>query len=468
MASSGTVIATIAAGVCTNAALDPNNASTSTDNTVTYNLVVGCTSVNPVPNDTVCIGATAGPYNFTSPTPGTTFTWANNNTSIGLGASGSGNIPSFTAANPGTTPNTATVTVTPTLVGPIVVTSTLDASDLSLPVRIFRDAIPGVCPGPKVFPGTFGAGPYYYETYTYTNPTAAAVCVTVSLTSTTTNQAHVMAYLGSFNPANQATNFLSDCGSSTVGPAVGMAFNAPAGATIVFVVVEPQTAQVCPSYTLTINGLVCVGTPRTFNITVNPSGQVNPVANQTLCRGDATAAVNFTSTVPGTVFSWANNNTLIGLAATGQGNIPSFIAQNPTSVQQVATITVTPSYGSGGIQQTQNFSYTGAPVSWVVPAGVTSINIKTWGGQGNSNTAGIVGGLGGYAEGTLAVTPGQTLWVNVGGGGITSTNGGFNSGGTGGSTSGCAAANAGGGGGASDVRVAKSFAMAASLLYGRP
>ncbi|MBK9486926.1 MAG: hypothetical protein IPO01_17610 [Chitinophagaceae bacterium] len=38
MSANGTILATIAAGVCTNAALDPNNASTSTDNTVTYNL----------------------------------------------------------------------------------------------------------------------------------------------------------------------------------------------------------------------------------------------------------------------------------------------------------------------------------------------------------------------------------------------------------------------------------------------
>ena len=37
MTGNGTVITTIAAGVCTNAALDPNLASTSTDNTVTYN-----------------------------------------------------------------------------------------------------------------------------------------------------------------------------------------------------------------------------------------------------------------------------------------------------------------------------------------------------------------------------------------------------------------------------------------------
>ena len=45
MTGSGTVIATIPAGVCTNAALEANLASTSTDNTVTYNLpAVPCVS----------------------------------------------------------------------------------------------------------------------------------------------------------------------------------------------------------------------------------------------------------------------------------------------------------------------------------------------------------------------------------------------------------------------------------------
>ncbi|MBK9483979.1 MAG: peptidase [Chitinophagaceae bacterium] len=45
MTGSGTVIATIPAGVCQNASAQTNNASTSTDNTVTYNLVVAAPTV---------------------------------------------------------------------------------------------------------------------------------------------------------------------------------------------------------------------------------------------------------------------------------------------------------------------------------------------------------------------------------------------------------------------------------------
>ena len=115
MTGSGTVIATIAAGVCQNATANLNNASTSTDNTVTYNAPATCTSVNPVPSDTLCAGSTHAAVTFSSPTAGTTFSWVNNNTSIGLGASGSGNLPAFVATNATAAPVTATITVTPAL-----------------------------------------------------------------------------------------------------------------------------------------------------------------------------------------------------------------------------------------------------------------------------------------------------------------------------------------------------------------
>ena len=47
----------------------------------------------------------------------TTYNWTNDTPSIGLAASGSGNIPSFTGANTGSTPIVATITVTPMVNG---------------------------------------------------------------------------------------------------------------------------------------------------------------------------------------------------------------------------------------------------------------------------------------------------------------------------------------------------------------
>ena len=64
--------------------------------------------------------------------------------------------------------------------------------------------------------------------------------------------------------------------------------------------------------------------------------------------------------------------------------------------------------------------------TYVVPTGVTSIDIKVWGAGGGGSPAETYypgqpakwdGGGGGYAEGTLAVTGGQTLYVAAGEGG---------------------------------------------------
>jgi subtilisin-like proprotein convertase family protein len=165
------------------------------------------------------------------------------------------------------------------------------------------------------------------------------------------------------------------------------------------------------------------------------------------------------------VFQWTNNTPAIGLAAAGTGNIPSFIAQNPGTTPLVATITVTPVTGLS-TPVTTTFAFTGAVQTYTVPAGITSLNIKTWGAQGNTNSIGaVVGGLGGYAEGNLAVVPGQVLNINVGGGAATSINGGFNGGGAAGVNAGCATAQGGGGGGASDVRIAP-YALANRVIVG--
>ena len=97
---------------------------------------------------------------------------------------------------------------------------------------------------------------------------------------------------------------------------------------------------------------------------------------------------------------------------------------------------------------TCTFTYVGAPQAFVVPAGVSSVVVGVDGAQGaagegaDSNSA---GGDGGIQAGTLAVTPGETLEVFVGGDGST---GGYNGGG---GDSGQAIPG-GTGGGASDIR----------------
>ncbi|MBL7850909.1 MAG: hypothetical protein JNN04_08410, partial [Cyclobacteriaceae bacterium] len=74
-------------------------------------------TVNPVPSvldptdQSVCAGANTAAVNFSG--VATAYTWTNDTPSIGLAASGSGNIAAFAATNAGITPVVATITVTP-------------------------------------------------------------------------------------------------------------------------------------------------------------------------------------------------------------------------------------------------------------------------------------------------------------------------------------------------------------------
>jgi HYR domain/Ig-like domain CHU_C associated/Secretion system C-terminal sorting domain/PKD-like domain len=78
------------------------------------NIVVGSLpDVNAVTNQFYCAGSSAGPIVLTGSVPGTTYNWTNTNTAIGLAASGTGDIPTFTATNATGAPISGTITVTP-------------------------------------------------------------------------------------------------------------------------------------------------------------------------------------------------------------------------------------------------------------------------------------------------------------------------------------------------------------------
>jgi uncharacterized protein YjdB len=73
-------------------------------------------TVNAINNQTLCAGASATAVTF-SGTAGATYAWVNSNLSIGLSASGSGNIAGFTGSNATANPITGTITVTPSQAG---------------------------------------------------------------------------------------------------------------------------------------------------------------------------------------------------------------------------------------------------------------------------------------------------------------------------------------------------------------
>jgi PKD repeat protein len=305
---------------------------------VTRDVVVNPTALMNDPSDvSVCNGGTAGPVNFTTNRTGgaTTYSWTNNNTSINLGASGTGNIPSFTATNPGTSPVTATITVTPSFEGCIGTPQTFTIT-VNPNGQVNVPSNQTVCNGSATAAVNFS-----------TNRTGGTTTYSWTNNNTSIN-------LGASGTGNISSFTATNTGTSPV----------------------TATITVTPSF----EG--CVGTPQSFTITVNPSGQVNVPSNQTLCTGSATAAVNFTTNRTGgtTTYSWTNNNTSINLGASGTGNIPSFTATNSGTSPVTATITVTPSF-EGCAGTPRSFTIT------VNPSGQVNVPSNQMVCNGSSTTA---------------------------------------------------------------------------------
>lgn len=107
----------------------------------------------------------------------------------------------------------------------------------------------------------------------------------------------------------------------------------------------------------------------------------------------------------------------------------------------------TPASGGSGTNS-QVFTYTGAPQTFTVPTGVTSLTVDVQGAAGGPNSGGTLGGNGARVQGPLAVTAGEVLQINVGQFG--SMNGSSTFGGGGACNVG--SGTAGSGGGATDIR----------------
>src|SRR5690606_34400390 len=92
---------------------------TPSANSCDGNSITVVITVNPIPDvvkpadQPLCDGETTTAVTFTGAVAGTVFNWINDNPSIGLGASGTGNIAAFPAINSTNAPIVATVTVTP-------------------------------------------------------------------------------------------------------------------------------------------------------------------------------------------------------------------------------------------------------------------------------------------------------------------------------------------------------------------
>ena len=288
----------------------------------TYNIVYKTTgtcfgiesnllTINPIPNvnnlsnSQKCQGELFDPISF-SGTIGSTYTWINSNTNIGLVSSGSGNISSFKASGTtiGSNPVSAVLTVTPSING---------------------------CSGPSKS--------MILTTNSLDNPGFSYLSNSFCLTEP--------------NPTPTLSGNVG--GIYSVNPTSGLT-------------IDPSTGTLDLSTAIPGNYMVTYSTngfcknDSTISISVGTGPSVQSVQNQVSCQNTPFNAINFQG-APGTVYEWTNSNTLIGLQASGVGNINSFVA-NGTSVNGSnisSTITVTPKIGACiGIPIT--FNYTVKPL----------------------------------------------------------------------------------------------------------
>ena len=292
----------------------------------TFSITVNpSTAVSPIANQSLCNGTLTSAVTFSGSVPGTTYTWTNTNTSIGLAATGAGDIASFTAVNSGTTPSVAVIVVTPSA-------STCTGATQTFTITVNPTPTVGAVSNQTLCNGS----------------SSTAISFTGGVAGTTYNWTNSNATIGlPLSGTGDITSFTATNGGTTTSAGV--------------VTVIPTTG-------------LCTGTAETFTITVNPSSAVTVIPSQTLCNGTSSAAVNFTGAVSGTTYTWTNTNTSIGLAATGSGNIAAFTAVNSGTSPSVAMIVVTPS-ASSCVGTTQTFSITVNPTPTAAPvAGQTLCN----------------------------------------------------------------------------------------------
>jgi gliding motility-associated-like protein len=363
----------------------------------TFTITVAITPTVTAPsNQTICTGASTTAINFTG--TATTYNWTNSNTSIGLGANGTGDIASFVGTNNGTTPISGTITVTPssgTCSGTATTfTITIDPSPT---ITVPQDQT--LCAGQNTsainFTGTAGStytwtndntatglganGTGNISSFTATNSTTNSISsivtvtptlgtcpgasvtftITVAVTPTVTTPTSQTICAGASTTAISFTGTATTYNWTNSNTAIGLGSNGT-GNIASFVGTNTGATTISGTITVTPSSGTCSGTAQTFTITIDPTPTITAPQDQTLCAGQSTTAINFAGTA-GSTYAWTNSNTATGLGANGTGNIPSFIAANTTTSSISSIVTVTPTLGT----------CPGAPVTFTITVAIT-------------------------------------------------------------------------------------------------
>ena len=218
-------------------------------------------------------------------------------------------------------------------------TGALDASDPTLSTRLFRGGISSTCGGTQAFPGTSGAGPYYYDTYSIRNTTGACQCVTFTLTTTdATANIQFAVYNGSFNPANLATNYFADPGLSTGTPPSALSCSATVanGQDLVLIVYTVNGSQPASDYSLAVSNLNC-NPPSSCSFTGALAGTDASMTDRLNRPGGGAGVCGSTRAFPGVI-------------AGGPFLYDVYTIKNTTGASQCVTLNLTNADATSNIQ----------------------------------------------------------------------------------------------------------------------
>lgn len=292
--------------------------------------------MNPVQNQIVCNNEATTTTAFSSSVLGTTYTWTNDTPSIGLAASGNGNITSFPAINTGTTPVTATIKVVPTasscLGDTLTFTITVQPSPTATISGTSAVCIGGTSPV-VTFNGATGTAPYLFS-YTINNVAAPAVTSTGATATvnapTGTAGTFVYTLTGVEESAYGCTGTASGSVTITInalpiinaGPDVSVcptlpvtltATGAGVNGTYVWNPAISNGVAFTPSSsgTYTVTGTDENGCVNTDNVLVNIHVPVNVDAgpNREICLGDQVTLTALPTTLPTSSFVWTGGVT---------------------------------------------------------------------------------------------------------------------------------------------------------------
>lgn len=298
-------------------------------------------TVNPRPSatatpssQTICSGGTTSIV-LTGDVTGTTFAWTSSQSGVSGALNSSGSSIAETLTATGTTPGTATYTITPTASScsgtPIIVTITVKP----LPVATASPPVQSICSG-----------------------TATSIALTSTVTGTT---------------------FVWTVTQTGVSGA-----SAGGGSSIAQTLTATGTTAGTATYTITPTAAGCPGTPISLTITVKPKPVVSASpASQTICSGVATS-IGLTSDVTGTTYSWSVVQTGVSGGSTSSGSTIAQTLSTTGVITGTAVYTITPTAnGCAGDPINVIITVNPSPVATATPVsqtfcsgGTTSIAIS--------------------------------------------------------------------------------------------